>query len=218
MIIRKYGIELHRMKRDDIELIRVMRNRDDIRSRMFEQTVILPEQQEKWFMSVNNMHNYYFLIHYHEAKIGLIYGKNIDYKARENEGGIFIWDDSMIGSGIPTKASICLMELSFEFFLASKVHARVRKDNIGAYRHNLSLGYRPFPELGENQMILTREAYKNKIAYLRRLAAGGIVTPPLSVSDIEIPNANSQRNLYENLPGDILDRIKPLLKKPNGWL
>lgn len=211
MIIRQYGIELHRVKHEDIELIRTMRNREDIRRRMFDQEIVSPEQQENWFLSINNMHNYYFLIHHNSEKIGLIYGKNLDFDKRENEGGIFVWADEVIGSGIATKASICLMELSFEFFLANQVFARVRDDNPAAYHHNVSLGYAASPN-GRGQMILTRAAYESRIGYLRKLASGGRGAA-LSISDIEIPEAHRQRKLYEGLPRDILDRIAPALKR-----
>lgn len=219
MIIRRYGIELHRVTHGDIELIRENRNRDGIRRHMFEQDHISSEQQEEWFQSIDNMFNFFFLIGYQDRYIGLLQGKNIDYETRENEGGIFIWENSLLGTGIPARASICLMEANFSMLLMQRVYARVRKDNIGAWQYNLSLGYMAAPDKGEDYMILSKETYEREAARLRWLASGKKDAPPFStINDTEIPDANQYRYLYEDLPEDILSVFGPKLLKPNGWL
>lgn len=218
MIIRKYGIELHRLTRDDIELVRVMRNRDDIRSRMFEQELITKEQQERWFESIDNMFNYYFIIQHEGRKVGLIHGKNSDFDRRENEGGIFIWEPSLLGTGIASKVSICFIECSFELLLMERIIARVRRDNSPAYNYNLSLGYVPDPVRGEPYLILTRDAFRKKAPYLRWLASGARNSAPLSIDDVEAPDVMRYRHLYEDLPADILEVLRPRLLAPHGWL
>lgn len=209
MIIRKYGIELHRVQHGDIELIRTTRNREDIRNRMFDQAIISPEQQEAWFHSINNMHNYFFIIQHQAKRIGLIQGKDIDLENRTAEGGIYIWESGLLGSSIPAKASICFMEATFSLLLMRQVYARVRKDNPQAYRYNLALGYVPAPEKGEDYMVLTREVYEKNVPVLRKLAAGGRETSPLSIMDVEIPDSNMQMHLYRDLPEDIFQRFAP---------
>lgn len=218
MIIRKYGIELHRITQDDIELIRQTRNRDEIRRRMFDQRPITPKQQQLWFQSINNMFNYYFIIQYQGRKVGLIHGKNSDFTAREDEGGIYIWDASLIGTGIPAKASICFIECSFNLLRLERIFARVRSDNLHALKYNSSLGYAPCPEKGEDYYVLTRKAFEIQSPRLRRLASGERQPSPLSIDDVTIPNANQNRHLYENLPADILEIIRPRLVMPDGWL
>lgn len=213
MIIRKHGIELHRVTHDDIELIRTTRNSEDIRSRMFEQSYITVEQQEQWFTSINNIYNYFFIIHFQGKKIGLIHGKDIDMEKRDAEGGIYIWDRSLLGSPIPAKASICFMEASFCLILMNRVFARVRKDNPNAYHYNLALGYVPDTEKGEDYMVLTKSAYEKRIPYLRKLAAEGKDTAPLSIKDVVITDSSEQNHLYASLPEDILAVFSPLLPR-----
>ncbi len=218
MIIKRYGIELHRVKHSDIELIRTMRNRDDIRTRMLDQNLISKNQQEEWFKSINNMYNFFFLIFYQGRYIGLLQGKNIDFDTRETEGGIFVWEKSLQGTGIPAKASICLMEASFSVLLMQKIYARARKDNIKAWQYNLSLGYIPIPE-EEGYMFLTKETYERNAERFRYYASGKKNTPAFSIiNDVEIPDANTYRYLYEKMPEDIISLLKPKLSKPNGWL
>ncbi|MGH8493595.1 MAG: GNAT family N-acetyltransferase [Moraxellaceae bacterium] len=211
MIIRKYGIELHRVQHSDIELIRITRNREDIRARMFDQGIISPEQQEAWFHSINNMRNYFFIIQHQGSRIGLIQGKDIDLENREAEGGIYIWEPALLGSSIPAKASICFMEATFSLLLMERVYARIRKDNHQAYRYNVALGYTPAPEKGPDYMVLTRQVYEKKIPALRKLAAGNRETLPLSINDVEIPDAKTQMPLYQDLPEDIFQSFSPRL-------
>lgn len=210
MIIRKYGISLHRVQHGDIEMIRAARNRDDIRSRMFEQTLISPEQQEAWFRSINNMHNYYFLICSQDKPVGIIYAKNVDLENSEAEGGMFIWEQSLLGTAIPAKASIIFMEFAFSFFV-ERAYIRIREDNPQAYRYNVAMGYEPAPEKGKEYLVLTRSTYESRIPALRKLASGGRDSPPLSIDDVEIPNAESQMHLYEALPEKIFQRFAPKL-------
>ncbi|MCC2636552.1 MAG: hypothetical protein K0Q68_271 [Moraxellaceae bacterium] len=206
MIIRKYGISLHRVQHGDIELIRAARNRDDIRSRMFEQTLISSEQQEAWFLSINNMQNYFFLIYCQDKPVGLIHAKDVDLVNGEAEGGMFIWEQSLLGTAIPAKASIIFMEFAFSFFV-ERAYIRVREDNPQAYRYNVAMGYEPAPEKGKEYLVLTRQTYESRIRALRKLASGGRDSAPLSIDDVEIPNAESQMHLYGELPEKIFQRF-----------
>jgi len=108
MIVRKYGITLRRLKEEDIELVRQMRNLVAIRNKMFFQETITPEMQIKWFNSINNKNNGYFIIEVEGKKIGLIHGKNLDFEKRTCEGGIFIWDENHIGGFGPSLASVIM--------------------------------------------------------------------------------------------------------------
>src|ERR1017187_6809502 len=108
MLIRKYGITLKRLKEEDIELVREMRNSAAIRSTMAYREQITPEMQKKWFESINNKFNGYFMIIHEGTKIGLINGKNIDFEKRTCEGGIFLWDENYKDTIIPALASIIM--------------------------------------------------------------------------------------------------------------
>lgn len=207
MIIRKYGIELHRLTHDDIELVRQARNRDDIRRNMLDQRIISKEQQEAWFRSIDNQDNYYFILHHQGKKVGLSYGKNMDWNKRENEGGMFVWEPSLIGTTIPAKASILMMELSFGLIGLERTFARTNPDNPQARDYNLIMGYQRTPE--SDLLVLSRATYEANAPKLRRLAAGGRREPPLTIEDIEFPAIETQRHLYEGLPESVLTVFRP---------
>lgn len=205
IIIRKYGIELHSLQHDDIEIVRQARNRADIRATMFDQQIVTPAQQEQWFQSINNAYNFYAIIHHQQKKIGLIYGKNIDYENHEEEGGIFIWDNACLGTGIPAKASIIMMQLSFAFSETEKIYARVRADNIPAQRFNQSLGY--VKSEREDYMVLTRSSYEHRLQKLVRLATGKGTPDFLTLNDIEITDIPHGKERYSHLPRPLYNKI-----------
>lgn len=218
MIIRKYGIELHRLTHDDIELVRQMRNRDDIRLAMFDQHFISPEEQEAWFRSINNVNNYYFIVHHQGKKVGLASGKNVDWEKRESEGGLFIWEAALIGTPLPAIVSILMMELTFDWINLQQTLARVRPDHQKARQYHLSMGYAPTPN--NDKLVLTRQAYREHIPKLRRLASACNCTAPLSMDDMAFPTLTRDAHLYRSLPADILARFAPKLEGiipiPNG--
>lgn len=205
IIIKKYGIELRQLTYNDIELVRNARNRDDIRKRMFDQKLISKEQQKEWFNSINNFNNFYTVITFKEKKIGLIYGKNIDFEKKEEEGGIFIWDNSYLGTGIAAKASIILMQFSFDMIGMDNVFAKVREDNIESKNFNLALGY--IDTKNNNYMVLTRQNYELKINKLIKYASTKSSSGKLNISDIEITNIPAEKEKYKDLPNSFYNRF-----------
>lgn len=203
MIIRKYGIELRRVVYSDIELIRNMRNRPDIRARMHAQEFITPDMQESWFRSIDNGVNYFFLIFYQGVSVGLVQGKNVDFGSRACEGGIYLWSKKALSAGVGVKASVCFADATFSIIGLRKVHAKVRTDNRAAYLHNLTLGYVPDPDLGNEWMRLDKEKYLSVAPRLRRICSSGGDLLPTDIRDAEFPDPHSCLYLYKDLPDDV---------------
>jgi RimJ/RimL family protein N-acetyltransferase len=203
MIVRKYGLTFRRLQWRDIEMVRVMRNSDDIRRHMHSQTYITQQQQEEWFLQVNNMHNYFFVIYDNDNPVGLVQAKNVNYHTRTGEGGIYIWDPSARQGGVGAKASLCLLDIAFQLVKLSTITAKVRRDNPVAHRHNLSFGYRFQSGANSERMILDREDFLSKAARLRKFCSQGNDLLPSSIEDMEFPVADTQLHLYAKLPDDI---------------
>ena len=94
MKLQKYGITLERLTESDIELVRKYRNSAEIKNFMQFRKRITRSMQKKWFESIDNYLNYYFIIIYDGKKIGLINIKNIDWVKNTDvsESGLFLWD------------------------------------------------------------------------------------------------------------------------------
>lgn len=175
LILEQYGVKLVRLSREGLELVRYWRNHPDISSYMEFRETIDAEAQEKWFASINNASNYYFIIVYDNKKIGLINAKNYSEKEGFGEGGIFIWDKDHIGSFVPVLATLCLLNFVFDALkLCDRSHARILRNNHRAIEYNKLIGYELLPgqENSENQLYeLTLANYKKKGRRLNHAAA-----------------------------------------------
>ncbi len=219
MLIRKYGITLKRLKEEDIELVRQMRNSKVIRGNMVYRENITPEMQKKWFESINNKYNGYFIIIHDDKKIGLINGKNIDFEKRTCEGGIFIWDKDFTETTIPALASIIMNDWTFLIINFNAIYAKVLKENIVALNYDKLMGYEPCEPLtnesGVQWLILRKENYLKKVEVLRKSFLknfGGI--EPLKLEEVDSSDDLGKEIdlFYKGLPTDIQEKADQLLK------
>lgn len=175
MIIHKYGVTLKRITEDDIELLRQWRNSDQIKRNMEYREYITPEMQKKWFDSINNYNNFYYLIIYKGDKIGVINEKNIDRNGKgTSEAGLFIADEKYLKSYIPLLASLIMIEANFYLLGGKESYIRTLKGNKKAIEYNKSLGYQlcDGQEDVENQLyVLTRENFEKKTRKIRKAAS-----------------------------------------------
>lgn len=212
MIIKKYGLELSRLKKDDIEMVRRFRNEAYIRDFMVYRETITPAQQERWFDSVNNVHNYYFVIHHEQQPIGLINGKDINFEKGESEGGLFIWDKAYWGTFYPVMASVIMTDLSFILNDFNRNFARILLSNDRSVYYNKVLGYKELhkdPD-GTSWCELTKGDYLNNVAKVRK-GIGNITGDhePLSEDDLFFHDDTDEdiRVLYTDLPDHIRDYV-----------
>ena len=121
--IEGYGIKLHRLSEDKIEMVRCWRNDPKIRQYMVYQKEITPEQQKEWFSRINNELNLYYIIEYNNEEVGLINLRDINEKP-EGEGGIFIYEDKYLNTDLSYRAHI----LFFDYAFFQLEHVSVRSE------------------------------------------------------------------------------------------
>ncbi len=206
MIIKKYNVTLKRLVQEDIELVRVKRNATYIKKNMFFQDDITAEMQKKWFESISNIHNYYFIIEYNNQKIGLINGKNIDYSHKTAEGGLFIWEKKYWGSSVAAFASICLIDFTFLILKFERIFYQVKSKNSHIINFNTHLGYTFHSEdksADKKIYVLTRDRYFSKAEKLRTAAMRLCRDfTPLAWEDIYFKHITKRDrlDLYSGLP------------------
>lgn len=194
MIIEQYGIKLKRLTANDIELVRKWRNHPKIRQRMSFKKHISKEMQERWFESINNKYNYYYLIEYKGKDIGVINSKNLNLKDMYGEGGIFIWETELDSEFVTVLASLCFLNaVFFVLKIFNKSFIQILPTNYKAIQFNKSLGYVLVP--GQNNSnnpyyVLTKEDYINKTEKLRNTAAkiSNDFLPPRAYGEISDKN------------------------------
>jgi len=165
MIYENLGVRLIRLKREYLELVRYWRNHPSITPFMENNEPITYEDQLKWFEKVNTFDNLFFVAEYNNQSIGLISGKGFNKERTTGEGGIFIWEKTLLNSLIPIKLAIALLDLTFIYCNFQQIYAHILSSNKRGIQFNKLLGY----ELEPNQENLSNQLYKlTKKMYLRK--------------------------------------------------
>ncbi|OFY84375.1 MAG: hypothetical protein A3F72_01010 [Bacteroidetes bacterium RIFCSPLOWO2_12_FULL_35_15] len=222
MIIRKYGITLTRLKENDIDLVRIKRNSTDVNNLMHFRQSITPQMQKEWFKSINNINNNYFIVEYDNRKIGLVNGKNSDYKKRHSEGGMFLWEKKYWGTVIPAMCSVMMTDFTFLVNNFKKNYIKILRSNENAINYNKQLGYvltNDYPSDPETQWyVLTKENYLSNIPKIRKGIK--IITADseaLSIKNISFRDDTEQELnlLYKPLPVFVKKNVNLILKREN---
>lgn len=172
MDIQSYEVLLKRLTQEDIELVRNWRNDPKISSFMSYRDHITQEMQQKWFDSINNGNNYYFVIHYNNKKVGLADLKKINKTENSAELGIFIYEDDYLNSMIPYKVMFSLTDFAFYELNLSYLEAYILKSNKRAIRFNMSYGFvlQPNQENENNQLYrLSKNTYELKCEKIKKI-------------------------------------------------
>lgn len=175
LVLQQYGVRLIRLQEKNIELLRYWRNQSEVTNYMEYQHYIKATEQKKWFESINNKFNYYFIIEFENKKVGMINSKNYNPTIGFSEGGIFIWDKNYINSFVAILSTLCMLNFIFHHLKISKVSmARILSNNPRAIAYNKQIGYKlqPNQEKIENQLYqLTEEDYLKQGAVLNKAAS-----------------------------------------------
>lgn len=167
--LSRYGVTLHLLTHDKIELLRYWRNHPKIQQYMNFKEYITPEMQENWFKKIDaSGRDFYFIIETEGKEIGCINIQNVNIELGEGEPGIFIWDDDYLGTDIPARASMCLGHFIWDVLRLKRLCIHIMKDNKRAIRYNKLFGYKleAGQETVENQKyILT---FEDAMIYAKR--------------------------------------------------
>ena len=172
--IERYGIVLRRLTAADIELVRRWRNDATVNQYMEYREYITAEMQKKWFHSINNDNNLFYVIEYKGEKIGLISTFAIDWNKRQAECGIFVWAKKYWQSVVPVYAVLAMLDINFLVLDFDKFNVKIHDKNIRAKTYNKMLGYELVGNQGNSvfkHYFLTKESYLLKSKKMRRMAA-----------------------------------------------
>jgi UDP-4-amino-4,6-dideoxy-N-acetyl-beta-L-altrosamine N-acetyltransferase len=173
MKITRYGVVLHRLEKEQIDLIRSWRNDKKIMKYMFYKGDITPEMQQEWFAAIDNDQNYFFLILYKGAPVGLINISSIDWESKTAYTGLFIYDDTFLASDVPAMASLAMLDVFFLLFDIQSVYAKVKGNNKTAHNYNSSLGFSRTKKIEYGlgyEYMLQKEIYLLETKQLRNAA------------------------------------------------
>lgn len=161
MIYRQFGIELVRLEKENIEMLRHWRNAPEIVKNMEFQAYITSSMQEEWFEKINNIQHFYFLIKKDNEWLGLIHLSNIDYHKKIADAGIFISNQSYINTSIPAHSSFALLNFAFGDLGLKSVYIKVNKNNTKALKYNQHLGFLYTEESINSDFIIMKLSHRN---------------------------------------------------------
>lgn len=171
MIYENYGLRFVRLKSEHLELLRYWRNHDSIRQFMEYQEIITSDMQKKWFESIQNTQNLYFLIEHDHNFIGMINGKDINLDAATAEGGMFVWDINFHNTELPIRATLSFADFAYLFIKIKKCYISVLKSNKKSKDLNTTFGYQLVEgeEDKENQKyVVEGEVFLDNTLYFKK--------------------------------------------------
>lgn len=149
MRLQRYGVTLETLKSEHLEMVRLWRNQDYVRTNMEFQDALSRADQQNWFNSMDMETNLYWIISYNNYPIGLIHIKNVNLVTSTGEAGIFIGESSYLEMPQPMLAIVFMMELAFYALGLKKLIAKIKSGNQHAISFNQKLGYKLAPNQPE---------------------------------------------------------------------
>lgn len=142
MKIIHHTTSLRTIQQDDIEQIRLWRNREHVNSYLKTKKFIDAPAQLAWFRALNTSTSIYFIIEEKTVPCGVIYTHNIDLNSRSFEGNIFTGDSNYLNTPLPVKASIMLTIFFFEHLLFDQMFSTVHYNNSAAAQLDTRMGFK----------------------------------------------------------------------------
>lgn len=152
---------LRTIELDDIQLLRYWRNLDHVRHRMVMTNYIERDRQRKWFESLSNELDRYFIFSLDAKDIGCVTLTKINFAEKIFEGGIYCGDKNFLNHWVNIWACVKLYNYAFFDLKLETAYATILKDNKTALSLNKSIGYKFVEDADQNigRFKLTRSEY-----------------------------------------------------------
>ncbi len=167
--LSKFGVTLRTMQEEDLELVRMQRNRPDMRALMTTDHEITREEMENWFKSLPQDY-YYFMVEWEGRIVGQVNLKGIDNLSADP--GFIFWDDEFSLNGGVARAVFLLYICAFDSLHYEYLKGLTLIENRKAMRLAKGFG---FKQVGEEiingktfaRFELNRQAFEDvKAMYL----------------------------------------------------
>lgn len=160
LTIVRFGVKLRRMVETDKEIIRLGRNADFVRKNHFHRTIISPEEQDKWFLSMNSREHYVFIIIYKDRQVGVVYLRDVPENCASGTVGIFIWEEEFLASRIPVFAAFLALDFASYYCRVERISSIVLRSNLAGIKMYSFFGFNLEERDTDSYLIsIGREAY-----------------------------------------------------------
>lgn len=159
MIVKGIGVDFRLMNEVDAEQVRQWRNSSVLQQYLHHPLQISYEQQQAWFQALDKERNYHFIIVYNGADVGFCSIKNLDVERQSGEPGIFIVDESQLGSPLGVAVLITLLEFGYQYLGVCNYYGHVLKSNRRAYTNYIAIGAEVSHDESEHSVMLSLKNY-----------------------------------------------------------
>lgn len=138
------SVYLRLLTKDDTDNIVKWRNNDKVRKNFIYQELFTSESHEKWIVDMIDTGKVIQMIICEmssDTPIGSVYIRDIDYKHKKAEYGIFIGEDSSRGKGYGSAVARMMVQYSFQEIGLHKLFLRVFADNTQAIQSYENAGF-----------------------------------------------------------------------------
>ena len=170
MYIDYFHIRFRRLRYEDIELLRQWRNAEWMRPYMHDQRYITKEMQKKWFRSIDNLNNWYFIIETDDGVLGSAALKHINFETGEAEPGVMMGGVEDSAHIVSSAAMMFVSEVAFNLFGLSRLEAYLYESHKRALASNKKIGANILKRFGSNSVYteLTPENFEKNAVKLRK--------------------------------------------------
>ncbi|MCT7541261.1 UDP-4-amino-4,6-dideoxy-N-acetyl-beta-L-altrosamine N-acetyltransferase [Aliarcobacter cryaerophilus] len=161
-LIFKNFVNLTRIEHENILKIR---NIDYVRSNMKSKDIIAIEDHIHWVDKLkHNNSNIYYAVYYDDVVVGAIYITEIDYEQKKCTWGLYFKQN--INPFISSVSTYCIIDKIFNELNLSILNLEVNKNNIPAYKFDLSFGFKVYDDKFEKEeeyylMKMTKDFWNN---------------------------------------------------------
>lgn len=119
-------LSLRKIRKEQLEMIMKWRIKPNITCNLYTDPVLTLEIQKKWFKKINNDSSLrYWIIHYEDTPIGLLWLYGIDQVNKRCEWGYFIGEDDFRGRGLARTLECNIYDYVFNVMNLNKLHCEV---------------------------------------------------------------------------------------------
>ena len=173
MVLEGYGIKLKRLRYEDIEMLRMWRNSDSVKQFMSFREYISIDMQKRWFASLKEDRDFYFIIYKDDYPVGLTEIKSVTEDKSSGDLGIFIAESESLQIPMLTyRAIFTVIDFAFEQLQLTELTASILPDNQRAIRFNESFGFKPSLDQSSKELLyytLSKDDYQKKSTSIKKI-------------------------------------------------
>jgi UDP-4-amino-4,6-dideoxy-N-acetyl-beta-L-altrosamine N-acetyltransferase len=132
---------IRKIESKDLEILRMWRNSDFVRSKMFNKSLITEEQQQNWFVGRDESTRIDFIIENRDGlPIGSTYIFDISQEHKRAEWGFYLGCEEFTKGGHALDAMILIYKYGFEQLNLEKIYCQTLSSNLKVVNMHKTFG------------------------------------------------------------------------------